>query len=303
MSGRCLVDRSRLRGPAAVVVLLAGMLAACGGDDEATVTAGTVVVDDSGGGEAFTLPAAFVVGQAASISAEFTSTVAASGSGIDEEYTVTLAIGYDTEVVSLTDEGGAVVESEFVSAEVVEAPTDAGIDAEAITDLVGVRYRETYAADGSVLETELVDEDSLSDAQQAAANDMIGQASTSTITFPAEPVGVGATWSSDSTLRSQGIDIVVVDRYELVAVDDGIYTITVDYGAPIEDELSGDEVTGSISATGTIRGAIDNPLAVTSSLTQTVDMQLEGQGTIEMTVDVATVAEGVAPLDEAGDGS
>lgn len=278
------------------MVVVAIGLVACGGDDEATVTPGTVVVDDSGVGETYTLPAAFAVGQTASIAGEFSSTVAATGEGLDEQYTVTVAIGYKSEVVSLTDDGGAVVESEYVSAETVEAPD--GVDTGAIGDLVGVRYRETYAADGSVVSTALVDEDSLSDVQRSAANDMIGQASTSTITFPSGPVGVGATWSSDSTLRSQGIDIVVIDRYELVAVDDGIYTITVDYGAPIDDTLEGDDVTGSISATGTIRGDLENPLAVTSALTQLVDMRLEDQGAIEMSVAVRTEAEGIEPADD-----
>ena len=272
-------------------------MAACGGDEEASITPGTVVVDDTGAGETYALPAAYAVGQSATISGEFSSSVAVSGPR-SEDWTVTIAVEYRSEVIELTDDGGAVVESEFLSAEVVEAPTDAGIDTDAFGDLVGVRYRETYAADGSVTDTTLVDEDSLSDAQRTAASDMIGQASTSTITFPSEPVGVGATWSSDSTLRSQGVDIVVVDRYELVAVDDGIYTIAVEYGAPIDDTLGGDDVTGSISADGTIRGDVENPLAVTAQLAQLVDMSVEGEGTLEMSVDVSTRAEGVAPLDE-----
>ncbi|WP_116996112.1 hypothetical protein [Desertimonas flava] len=281
----------------AVVVLLvgAGVLGGCGGDDEATVVPGTVVVDDTGSGDTYVLPAAFAVGQTATLSGEFTSSVSVSGP-TDDEYSITVSVEYHSEVVELTDDGGAVVESEYVAA-AVDA-SDEGVDTGAFEDLVGVRYRETYAADGSVVDTELVDEDSLSDAQRAAAEDMIGQASTSTITFPTEPVGVGATWASDSTLLSQGVEIVVIDRYELIDVVDGVYTITVEYGSPIDDTVGGEDVTGSISARGVIRGDVENPLAVTAQLRQLVDMSVEGEGTLEMSVDVATRAEGIEPLDE-----
>lgn len=285
---------------AAAVAVLAGatVLAGCsGGDDEATVVPGTVVVDDTGSGETYTLPAAYAVGQTAMIEGEFTSSVAVSGPTSDE-YSITVNVEYRSEVVELTDDGGAVVESEYLSAGVVAS--DDGVDTAAFEDLVGIRYRETYAADGSVTATELVDEDSLSDAQQSAAEDLIGQASTSTITFPAEPVGVGATWTSDSTLRSQGVDVVVVDHYELVAVDDGIYTISMDYGAPIDDSLGGEDVTGSITASGTIRGDLDNPLAVTARLQQVVEMSVEDEGTLEMTVGVSTRADGIDQADEVG---
>lgn len=278
---------------AAIVAGVTG-LAACGGDDdEVTITVGSVVVEGTGVGESYDLPAAFAVGQTASTSATLRSTVGFSGADDDDEQSVVVEVAFRSEVVEVLDDGGAVVESAFESAAVTEQPSGGEFDDDAIEDLTGVRYRETYAADGSVTETELVDEDELSGAQRQAAEDLIGQASSNSISFPDEPVGVGATWTSDSTLVSQGVEIVVTDRYELLSVDDGVYTISVDYGTPIDDEVSGTRVTGSIEATGTIRGDVANPLALSTTITQVVEMTAEDQGTLRMTVDVVTEADGI----------
>jgi len=286
---------------APVVVLALGSLtfagAACGGDDDddADVTAGPVEVQDAGaeGGRA-QLPGAAAVGQTGSSSATVGIVLSVDGSGVDQDVPVTLRLDYDAEVVE-ADAGGYTVENTFTGAEVLDGPD--GADLSAVEDLVGVRYRETFNPDGTSGDNELVDEGSLTDAQREAYEQFGSQVETASFDYPDEPVGVGATWTSVSTIAQQGFDLAVTYHYELTALEGDDYTIEISYDEDIDDTVTSDgveaDVTGTLQGGGTTVGRVGEPLAVDTSIEQHLDMDVDADGeSISMTMDV-TVA--VAP--------
>jgi hypothetical protein len=284
------------RAPVALLALGSFALTACGGDDDAEVTAGPVELEDAGQeGGRVQLPGAAEVGQTGSSSATVDITLGIEGAGVDEDIPVTLRLDYDSEVVE-ADASGYVVDSEFTGAEVLDGPSDA--DFSAVSDLVGVRYRETFDPDGTSNETELLDEDGLTEAQRSAYEEFGSQVESTAFDYPAEAVGVGATWTAVSTIEQQGFDLAVTYHYELTALDGDDYTIAISYDEDIDDTFSVDgtdaDVTGRLSGGGSTSGTIGNPLALDTSIEQNLDMEIDADGsTVSMTMDI-TVA--VAPV-------
>ena len=64
--------------------------------------------------------------------------------------------------------------------------------------------------------------------------------------------------------------------YELTGLTAEGYTISLSYDAAIDDEISGADVTGSVSGTGTIVGSRTNALAMSVTVDQNVDMEFDG---------------------------
>lgn len=88
--------------------------------------------------------------------------------------------------------------------------------------------------------------------------DQIGsQMTLNTAPFPAEPVGVGATWKSETPINTGGLTMEQVATYELVARDGDDYTIKIDSTMSPEPgaTMEGVEITeGTTTVTGTIEG-------------------------------------------------
>jgi hypothetical protein len=152
--------------------------------------------------------------------------------------------------------------------------------------------------DGTSDDTELVDEGSLTDAQREAYEQFGSQVESTAFDYPDEPIGVGATWTSVSTVQQQGFDLAVTYHYELTALEGDAYTIEISYDEDIDDTVSSDgvqaDVTGTLRGGGTTAGTIGNPLAVETSIEQNLEMDVEADGdSLAMSMDV-TVA--VAPV-------
>jgi hypothetical protein len=283
---------------APLAVLAAGSLAfaACGGDDDADVTAGPAEVSDAGATEGrIQLPGTTEVGHTASASAQVDILLAIDGSGVNEEIPVSLRLDYDAEVVE-ADAEGYVVENEFTAAEVLDAPD--GADLSSVEDLVGVRYRETFNADGTSDETELVDEENLTAAQQDAYEEFGSQVESTAFDYPDEPVGLGATWSAVTTIEQQGFDLAVTYHYELTALDGDDYTITISYDEEIDDSVSVDgtdaDLRGRLSGGGEASGTVGNPLAQAVTIGQDLDMDIDADGqSVSMALQVTV---GVTPV-------
>jgi len=271
-------------------------LASCGDDEGAEVTPGPVAVEDAGAEDGrVELPGSAEVGQTGSSAATIDMRLGIEGGGGAEEVPVSVRLDYDAEVVE-ADTAGYVVENTFTGAEVLDAP--AGADFSVLEDLVGVRYRELFNPDGTSDDTELVDEDQLTSAQREAYEQFGSQVESTAFDFPDEPVGVGARWTSVSTVEQQGFDLTVTYHYELTALEGDRYTVEISYDEDIDDTFSVEgqdaDVTGSLEGGGTTTGIVGNPLAFETSLEQDLEMDIEADGqSLSMTMSVAVTVEPV----------
>ena len=265
----------RSASSATALLVTAALASGCG---EADADAATVVsVFDAGEGATIELPVPYEVGQSASMSATFDASIDVSGGGIDETVAFAFRLDLTATVAEVTDDGGSVVNSTIDGAEWIEQPE--GIADDLIGDLVGLTYAETYDASGSPQSRELINDEGLSAEERQAAEELITQSESVAFGFPAEPVAVGATWTSEATVNSNGVEIPATYQYELVRLDDESFTIEVTYDSPVDTEVGGADVSGRISGSGTITGATDNPLELAYEFVQdaTISAQQDGQ--------------------------
>lgn len=283
------------RAPVAALALGSLVMAACGGgdDDDTTVTAGGIEVTSFGSETGrIQLPGTAEVGQTGSSSVSVSTSVDLSGP-VDQSVSVAVRLELATEVVS-ADADGYVVEAEYTGGETLDAPPEADLDA--ISNIVGVRYRQSFAADGTGGEPELIDEGSLTDAQRTAFEEFGAEAQATSFAFPAELLGEGATWTATSTIESQGLEIDVPYEYELTSVDGDNYEIDVTYDTDVDEQMSLDGVgdvdaTGSVTGGGTLRGSVTNPLLQASTIDQEMDLDLDADGEVlSMVVNIAIEA-------------
>lgn len=232
-------------------------------------------------GDTITLPVAYEVGQTASTSTTFGLSLDVN----DESFVVTLLLDLSSTVAELTDDGGAVVHNTIDGVDVVDAPDD--FDDATLADAVGVSYAETFDGTGKSRSTELLDEGDLTASQREAAQGLLGESTSVSFGFPEEPVAVGDTWTTDETLDTNGIKIPVTYELRLTALDTESYTIALRYDTDVDESVDGMDVTGRVRGTGTITGAVDNPLEVSYSVTQDAQMQAgEGESSMTMTMTV-----------------
>ena len=289
-------SRTRTSLALATVALLG--LAACGGDDDDADTSDGAVEVQSTGDESgrIQLPGTAEVGQTGSASVMVDLSLKLSGAGVDQEVPVTLRIDYDSEVVE-ADDDGYTTESEITGSEVLAAPDGADADDLGIEDLVGVKFREGFTADGTGGDLELVNDDELTDAQRSAFDDFSGDLETTSFDYPNEPVGVGATWTSVTGVESEGFDVDVTYHYELTAIDGDEYAIDISYDEDIDQHVDADgvdaDVKGTLNGGGTSTGSVSNPLATAASITQDFDVSFDSDDQ-SMTM-VMKVAVQVAP--------
>lgn len=271
----------------------AGLLAACaanstaaGGLDIRVGGPPDISVADAGSGPTVELPVAYEIGQTASATSEFSSSIDIEGGGIDEAITFSFRLDLSSSVTEADPEGGGLVTSVVDVFEWIEEPA-VDIDA-SLEDLVGVGYTEEVDASGTVVSRELVDDGDLTSEQQQLANDYLIEQTTVAFSFPDEPVGVGATWSADTSVESNGIELPVTYQYQLVALDEESYGIDVTYDSPIDTEAAGVDLGGRISGSGSITGARDNPLDVAYSFEQVANVDAEQGGqSISMDMEIA----------------
>jgi hypothetical protein len=271
------------------------VLVACGDDDgEATVTPGDVEVTDLGAEAGrIQLPGDAEVGQSATTSMQVLTDVGLSGP-IDQETSVAVRLDVTTVVVEVDEDGGYVVEAEFIDAAALDAPD--GADLSSLADIVGIRFRQAFPADGTTGDPEVLDEASLTPAQRAAFEELGGNVQSASFAYPDEPVGEGATWTAWSTIASQGLEVDVPYEYELVSLHGNAYEIEVSYRADVDERMtfSGERahVTGTVAGGGRTSGTIDNPLGQASTIRQELDFDIEIDGeTLSMSLDIVMEAQ------------
>ena len=172
-----------------------------------------------------------------------------------------------------------------------------GSTSSAFEGIVGVRYRQSFGADGTAGEIELVNEDELTP-EQIAAFEQFGSSinSAAALAFPGEPVGEGAQWVSTTEIASQGIEVEVDYEYELVELDGSDYVLDITYEEELDTEIDQGgqtgELTGTVNGTGSVRGSADNPLLTNTELNQGFDFSVEADGqTVDVQMNIEVLLE------------
>lgn len=278
-------------------ITIASLVAPGGFDDASAGDDGdsAVAVDSTGDQtNAIMLPPAASVGQAAnSITTIELSITAQGGPPIDLAIQVDLRTEVDEvgEVGELGQDGGYMAVTTIDQVQLVDAPH--GVDSAALgyADLAGARFQQTFDRTGRMVSTELLDAASLSAPARSAAEGFTGNLQSAQFVYPSEAVGVGAKWSAELEIATEGLSIPVTYNYELTDVSTDRYTIAVSYRSTFETTIQGSPVAGTVAGLGTVSGSVDNPLDVSVTLGQTIDATSGGTVlNVVVGIDVASSA-------------
>lgn len=277
-------------GPLAAAAVVLAAVTACGDDDSSPdVSTGPAEIDQLGAEEPrVQLPGTGALGQTGSGAANIRLDLVVEGGGVSESVPVEIEIGYDAVIVDATEES-YVAETTITGSEMADVP--AGADTGDLEGLVGVTYRQEFAADGTAGQFELVNADDITSAQQTAFDELGASLGAATVAYPSEPIGVGARWSSVATIESEGFETDVTYRYELTELDGDDYVVTIDYDEDIDESIDVDgqsaDVSGTISGGGTATGNVTSPLAAQVLVDQQTALAFDADGaTYSMTMDL-----------------
>ncbi len=228
---------------------------------------GVVVESSVDQSNAIMLPPAAVVGQSAVSVTTFELSITATGVQVD------LAIRLDmtSEVTELTAEGGYVAVTTIDKVELTQVPPGIDVSTLGYDALTGVQFQQTVDATGKTLSTELLNVESLTDATRASAEGFTGNLQSAQFVYPSEPVGLGAKWTAELEVATEGFAVPATYTYEITDIADGRYTIAVAYDSTFDTTIEGQAATGTLTGLGTVVGSVDNPLAISVTLGQTID--------------------------------
>lgn len=278
--------RTSRRIVAAVLSAAALIAPICVGSASATGEGDSGVVVESTGDQsnAVTLPPVAVVGQSATSATTIELSIAASGQ-------IDVAIRMDTTVAvtELSPDGGYVAVTTINHIELTNAPPGVDIASLGYESLPGAQFAQAFDANGKLISTELLNADTLSDAARQAAEGFTGNLQSAQFVYPDVPVGVGAKWSADLSVATEGFAIPTTYRYELTGIADGRYTIAVSYNSTFDTTIEGAVATGTVTGAGSVVGSVANPLDLSVTLDQTIDATSGGES-ISVVVGIDVVA-------------
>ena len=149
----------------------------------------------------------------------------------------------------------------------------------ALESLVGVTGTVTTTRSGAFVDGS-IDTSGLDPMMAQAIGQLDTQLEQLSMPLPAEPVGVGAVWTTTSEIDSSGVVFCNVATYRLTEFDGDAYTLETELEQQAEpttiEDASGsiEVVDGSGSGTGTSRGSLAFPIAVDGSSTATTSILL-----------------------------
>jgi hypothetical protein len=277
-----------------VTVALGGATGAAGAtsipDDGAVVT----VLDAGDAATRVVLPGTPTEGMAGSVTKVTTTTGTIVATGKENQSAtidvVTTAV-QSGEIIEVRPDGGFVLRRLVDSWQIVD--NTRGADGEDYADdpelraLMGVELHFEYSAQGAVVTGRPVSGTTLTAEQQAAFDELLADASGDR--FPAEPVGVGASWTAE--LGED--DRTITATYTLTALEGDAFTVEVAMtgdAAQFFGELPEgfDEASGTISGTGVLHGRVGDPFDRTSEVTSDIAIVLSGPG-IEVATELTMV--------------
>lgn len=263
---------------ASVATLSAGAAVASGDEPP-----GAVVETTGDPASAITLPPARAVGARAQTVTDIGVGIAAGSSTIAFAVRLVSSVGVD----EVAPDGGYATSSTFD--QVLLTSGADRIDPTAFDVLTGMTVRETFASDGRLTAVEPVGPDAPTNEQLVAFASVTGNLKGSQTIYPDEAVGVGARWTVEQAVSGDSFPVTADYHYELTAVEDGRYTVSVSYHEAFDTIVDGVATTGTVSALGSINGAVNDPLDVSYRLGQTTD-GIAGANAIHVEVTVAVVS-------------
>ena len=140
--------------------------------------------------------------------------------------------------------------------------TPDGTSRDEFASLVGVPIQRWFGPDGLHFGSDVADEATATDDQRALINGL----PVDSISLPATPVGVGATWSAPATFTIGPVTATAPAQYRLDALDGDRFTVTATMDvdlATIERDIYTESNTGRFTRTMTITGSVSNAADLT----------------------------------------
>jgi hypothetical protein len=272
----------------ATTVAVAGAVApltAAGSGEEGP----NIVVEDAGDqANAVTLPASARVGEVTNSTVALDMAMSTTIGGWIDEASIGLAMTLTSEITEVFPDGGYVALTSLDSVEATELPDGTDPSTVPCVGVSGVQLVQTFDAAANTVSVEAVDT-GLDAAALACVEEFTSTQTQSTVVFPAEPIGPGASWTADVVFRSQGIEMPVTYHYTLTDMADGRYTIDATLASDLDVSRNRLSAIGTLSGSGTLSGAIDNPMDVSSSFEMTMGLASSmGGRDLTMTTDITT---------------
>jgi hypothetical protein len=211
---------------------------------------------------AVALPAPAVVGQQVEVASQVSHTTAAGRFEI--------SVSMSTAVTAVNADGSYTTRSTIGT---VDVPVGAEVAGDGVTALGTRSFEQSFTATGAAIPdaSTLIDEASMTPEQQASGRALVDAVSMIRVGFPAEPVAVGASWTSPGNIGSHGTVIPVTYQCRLTALDASTYTMEVSYAKSFSQTSDGGTIEATMAGWGTINGSVSNPLVATASLSQAID--------------------------------
>ncbi|MEZ0580141.1 DUF6263 family protein [Nocardioides sp. MH1] len=249
-------------------------------DDGSDGTAGEsgVEVLDHGSGDQQVLALHLTEGARATTSIEMTMTMSSKGLDLP---TIPLTMTMSSEVLEVGDDRST-VRATYDSVEVgdgVAPDLRASLEPE-FAILKGIAITFDYAPSGTLLDTRVA----LPDDAPPSAQQLVDQISNSLsgvgMTFPSEPVGVGASWRSESTVGSVAVNIDQTTTYTLEEFDGENYRVSIEGSGEVQPGSTGAATVtaGSVTTTGEIEGSLDQVVPLHGTTRASTDMVIEASG-------------------------
>jgi hypothetical protein len=243
----------------AVVVSVVGT----GGATAAGAAETTVPSSAATSATAVKLPAPAAVGQQATVTTQIVNTTAAG------EFEVEVSMTTAVTAVNPAD-GSYTTRSTIGTLDVLVGAELAGPGVNALPTR---SFEQSFTATGAAVPeaSTLIDSAAMSVEQQQSGRALVDAVSMISVGFPAEPISVGTMWTSAGTVGSNGLLIPVTYQCRLTALDASTYTMEVSYTETFSQPSDAGAIEATIAGWGTIVGSVSNPLAVSATLSQTID--------------------------------
>lgn len=240
----------------AVTVAIAGALAQTSGPPTHAAEAGATVQTEAAS-PPIDLPAAAEVGQRATLGTSITHLL--------DVGTIGLRLELSSSVTAVNADGSYSTRSTIDTVDITASPEDVDIDG-----LQAVSFNQSFSPTGEPTGASLVNPAALSQAQKTGGRVLLDAVGMINVGFPAEPVSVGSSWTTSGVVGSHGLSLNVTYQCRLAEVVDGRYRVELTYSQDFNEPGLGGVVAGTVSGSGTISGALDNPLVVSGTVSQVI---------------------------------
>jgi hypothetical protein len=207
------------------------------------------------------LPAVPAQGQAAALSTTITH--------IEPAGTFIWTIDVSAQVIHV-EGGGYTTRSTITTIDETRPEADAAA-ASPFDTLFSVSFEQVFAANGSFQQGTIIDAGNLSPEQLSAGEAVLDTMAMASVGFPSEPIAVGASWTSPSTVGTAGIQTSADVQCRLTSLAADSYSVDISYSTSAAGQTPEGWVDATVSGWGTFTGSLTNPLIVNGTLNQTVD--------------------------------